>query len=92
MTRFIELFDIARDYTSQLHSSVHSHVFIAVAWKQLPMADVPLLQGSQTVPGLSFQLLTATDHKDWTAVVLELTHQPSNSQIDWLVTYPAYNI
>jgi hypothetical protein len=35
MTRFIQLFDTARDYTLQFavaHTSVHIHVFIAVAW------------------------------------------------------------
>jgi hypothetical protein len=57
------------------HTSVHSHVFITIAWQRLPTADIPLPLGSLTVPGLSYQLLTATAHNDWTAAVLSLTHQ-----------------
>jgi hypothetical protein len=48
MTEFIGLFDTARDYTLQFtitHASVHSLVFSAVAWYQLPTADVPLPPG-----------------------------------------------
>jgi hypothetical protein len=46
------------------HISVHSHVFIAVVWQRLPTVDVTLPLGSQTVPALSYQLLTATPHND----------------------------
>jgi hypothetical protein len=67
MAGFIGIFDTAGDYTTQFtvtHTSVHSHVFTAVALYWLPTAEVPLLLGSWTVPGLSYQLLTATAHND----------------------------
>jgi hypothetical protein len=54
------------------------------------MADVPLPLGSWTVPSLSYQLLTATTHKNWTPAVIELTHQPAVSL--QLLTCTAYNI
>jgi hypothetical protein len=44
-------------------------------WRLLvcdPTADVPLPLGSRTVPGLSCQLLIATDYNDWTPAVLWL--------------------
>jgi hypothetical protein len=34
---------------------------LAVAWERLPIADFHLPQGSETVPGLSYQLLTTTE-------------------------------
>jgi hypothetical protein len=69
MIGFIGLFDAARGYTLQYtvthtHTSAHSHVFTAVAWQRLSTADFPLPQGSRTVPGHSYQLLTATAHND----------------------------
>jgi hypothetical protein len=73
MITFIGLFDIVCDCTLQFsiihkhacahthaHNSVHSHIFTAVAWEQLLMANIPLPLGSRTAPGLSYQLLTAT--------------------------------
>jgi hypothetical protein len=62
MTGFIGLSDVARDYTSQFtitHTSVHSHVFTS---RCSVAAHFPL--GSRTIPGLSYQLLTATTHYD----------------------------
>jgi hypothetical protein len=72
---FIVPFDISRDYTQQLtithtHASVHSHVFIGVAWYRLPKTVVSLPLGSRTVPGLSSQFLTPTTHKDWIPAAL----------------------
>jgi hypothetical protein len=46
------------------HTSVHIHVFTAVAWWHFPTVSFPLPQGSQTVPNLSYQLLTATSVND----------------------------
>jgi hypothetical protein len=43
MTGFIAHLDTARDYILQFtitHTSVHSHIFIAIAWQHLPLADV----------------------------------------------------
>jgi hypothetical protein len=43
MTGFTAYLDTARNYTVQFtitHTSVNSHVFTAVAWQRLPMADV----------------------------------------------------
>jgi hypothetical protein len=37
------------------------------------MVNVPLSLGSQTVPSLSYQLLTAAAHNDWNSAVLWLT-------------------
>jgi hypothetical protein len=69
VTQFIAHFDTAHDYTLQFtvthtHTSVHSHVFTAIAWWWLPMADVPLPVDFRNVPGLSYQLLTATTHNN----------------------------
>jgi hypothetical protein len=63
-------------YSSLLHThtSVHTHVFTAVAWQRLPYVDVPLPLGSRTVRGLSYQLLKRTVHKDVTPEVLYLSH------------------
>jgi hypothetical protein len=54
---------VATIYSSLLHTqtSVHSHVFTAVAWHRLPTtADVLLPLGSRTGPGFSYQILAAT--------------------------------
>jgi hypothetical protein len=37
---------------------------LAVAWYRLSTADLPLTLGSQTVPGLSYYLLTVTAYND----------------------------
>jgi hypothetical protein len=65
---FIRHFDTVRDYYT--YTSVHSHVFAAVAWKRLSMADVPLPLGSRTVSVPQLQTLTATAHNDCTPAVL----------------------
>jgi hypothetical protein len=49
---------------------------VAVSRQWLPTADVPLSLGSRNVPSLSYQLLTATAHNDWTAAVLFVTCPP----------------
>jgi hypothetical protein len=72
MIGFIGLFDTARDYTLQftiIHTHTHTQVSavrasLAVARQRFPTADVPLPIGSRTIPGLSYQLLTATAHND----------------------------
>jgi hypothetical protein len=46
------LFDTLHEYTLQF-TSAHSHIFTAVTWQQLPIADDPLPLGSWTSPGLS---------------------------------------
>jgi hypothetical protein len=66
---FIGLFDTAYDYTlhltiTHIHASVHNHDSTAVAWHRFSTADVSLPLGSQTVPGLNYQRLTATAHND----------------------------
>jgi hypothetical protein len=72
---FIELL-----YNSLLHFTVHYYTQtsvlsllqspLAVAWYRLPTANVLLPLGSQTVPGLSYQLLTATPYNSRTSAVL----------------------
>jgi hypothetical protein len=64
MIRFIGLYDTACDYIWQFTNtnmlSVHSNVSIAIAWSWLSTFDDPLPLGSRTVPGLSYNILTAT--------------------------------
>jgi hypothetical protein len=67
------------------HTSVHSHVFTAVAWYRLPTADIRLSLGSRTVPDLSYQLLK--QHLTTTA-----TQQFSNSPIQQPTQMPAIKI
>jgi hypothetical protein len=50
MTGFIGLLDTVRD-----PPTAYSHTHTSVV-------DIPLLLGSRTVPGLSYQFLTATAH------------------------------
>jgi hypothetical protein len=69
VTRFTAHFDTASDYALRLimthtYTSVHSDVSTAVARYRRPTADVPLPLGSRTVHDLSYQLLTATAHKN----------------------------
>jgi hypothetical protein len=52
-----------------IYTGVQSNVFVVVAWQRLPTADVSLLLCSRIIPGLSYQLLTATDHKHCIAVL-----------------------
>jgi hypothetical protein len=65
MIRFTGLFDTACDARAHAHTHTHTHtgvrsqVFTAVAPQQLPF---PLVY--PTVPGLSYQLLTATADND----------------------------
>jgi hypothetical protein len=47
--------------TAHINNSESS---LAVAQQRLPTLDVPLTLASQTLPGLSYQLLSATAHKD----------------------------
>jgi hypothetical protein len=56
---------------------VHSHIFTAVAWWRLSAADVPFPVCSRSVPGLSYQLLTETAHKDNPSS--SVTNSPANS-------------
>jgi hypothetical protein len=50
-------------YSSLLHTLVSTVTSsLAVAWQRLPTVDIPLPPSSQTIPGLSYQLLTATPH------------------------------
>jgi hypothetical protein len=47
--------------------------------------DIPHPLSSRTIPSLSYQLLTAITHKDWTAIVTWPTHSPINySSLHWL--------
>jgi hypothetical protein len=56
-------------------------------------SDIPLPVGSRIVPGLSYQLVTAIAHNDWTASVLELTNSPTISPLtEWHLTCPAHKI
>jgi hypothetical protein len=55
MTEFIVLFDTSRDYTlhftiTHTHTSVHSHVFTAVAWQRLQRQIFPFLWVSELSP------------------------------------------
>jgi hypothetical protein len=50
-----------------------SQSLLAVAWQRLPTADVPIPLGSWTASGLSYQLITATAHNNWTPAVIWLT-------------------
>jgi hypothetical protein len=83
----------------------HTHSFSRFHYLLLggPTVDVPLPQGSWTIPGISYQLLAAMAHNDWTSAVFWLTnwlsHLPTNSllhsaQFNWLslLNCPAYNI
>jgi hypothetical protein len=75
MIGFIELLN-----NSWLHFTYHyytqtsvlslSQASPAAAWWRLPTVDVTLPLGFQTVPGLSYQLLTTTAHNNWTSAVL----------------------
>jgi hypothetical protein len=63
VTRFIAYFGPAHDYVlfkfhcyTHTHTSVHSHVFKAVASQRLPTADVPLPLGSRTIPVAQLQV------------------------------------
>jgi hypothetical protein len=71
----IRLFDTVHDYTLQFtdrqtdrhahtHIIVHIYVFTSHHLVAASTADVPLPLGSQTIPGHSYQLLTATVHSD----------------------------
>jgi hypothetical protein len=70
---------------SLLHFTNHNRTLVLltllqfscdIPWYRLPTADIPLSLDSQTVPSLSYKLLTAATHNTWT-VVLRLTHQPA---------------
>jgi hypothetical protein len=52
------------------HTSVHSPIFTSCCSVAASMVDIPLPLVSQTIPGLSYQLLTATAHNNWTSAVL----------------------
>jgi hypothetical protein len=65
------------------HTSVHSHLFTSRCFVPASNGGRSPSSVSRTVLGLSYQLLTATAHNDWTAVVPYLTHS---------LTCPAYNI
>jgi hypothetical protein len=70
-------------YNSLLYFTNHYHTQtsalsllqspLAVAWYRLPAADVPLPLGARNIPGLSYQILTATEPQ-----------RLSNSQTNWL--------
>jgi hypothetical protein len=79
-------------YTHMLEFTVTSS--LAVAWWRFPTAHVPFPLGSRTISGLSYQLLTATAHNDWTPLTYSLTHQqtPLHSLTDPLTNCPVYNI
>jgi hypothetical protein len=104
MIGFIRLFDNstwlcssllhARTYT--LMSTVTSS--LTVSWSQLPIVDVTPRLGSWTIPGHSYQLLTATAHSSSLTYWLtdrptnSFTHQPTSStQLNSLTNCPAYS-
>jgi hypothetical protein len=79
MIGFIGLSDTARGYTLQF-TVTHTHTCpvtssLPLLGSGLQRRTFPFLLGSRTVPGLSYQLLTATAHNDW------LTHSPANSTV-----------
>jgi hypothetical protein len=51
------------------------------------VADVLLPLSSQTLPGLSYQLLIATAHKDCMAAAVSLCHSPANSSLTPLTSW-----
>jgi hypothetical protein len=69
--------------THRLMFSVTSSLSLLVSGFQRQTFPLPL--GSQTVPSLSYQLLTATAHKDWNPAVISLTHKPTYSTDSSLV-------
>jgi hypothetical protein len=54
---------VTRYYTSQITIG-HTKSSLAVVLQRLPTAVNPFPLGSRTVPGLSYQLLTATAHNN----------------------------
>jgi hypothetical protein len=66
MTGFIGLFDTARDYTLQItitHTQVPTVTSLLLLFGSgFHQRTIPLPLSSQTVHGLSFQLLTGTAH------------------------------
>jgi hypothetical protein len=69
------------------HTSVHSHVFTRHCSVASSTADIPLSLGSRTIPGLSYQFLTATAPTQQ----LNLSSSLANSLTE-LTNCPAYNI
>jgi hypothetical protein len=76
------------------NSLLHTHILVStvissltIAWYQLPTVDIPLTLGSWTIPGPSYQLLTATAHNSWTSAtrLTELT-QKSKMLYNWRFT------
>jgi hypothetical protein len=66
MTRFIGLFETPLMLHFRIHYYTYTHTLVSTVTSslQLPMANVPLPLVSCTIPGLSYQLLTATAHND----------------------------
>jgi hypothetical protein len=83
-------------HSTRLHFTIHylvsSHVFISHRFVAASNGGLPLPLGSQTVPGLSYQLLTATAHNNWTPEVISLTRQQTHSTQLTLTSCPDYNI
>jgi hypothetical protein len=73
------------------HTSVHSHVFTSRCSVAVSTAEVPLPLGSRTVPGLSYPLLTATAHNDWTSAIFWLTQSLTNQLFTSLNSTPLIN-
>jgi hypothetical protein len=79
LDRWSDLCDFVAQRVTRLYNSVldtHIHTLVstvtsslAVARDRLPTADVSLPLGSRTIPGHTYQLLTATTHKDWNTAV-----------------------
>jgi hypothetical protein len=94
---FIGPFNTARDYTLQFtHTHIHTHTLVSTVPSSLAVARWRLPLCSRIISGLSYQLLTATAHKNSTRAVHLLiklvTHQPSHSIVlkstDWLNLLP----
>jgi hypothetical protein len=76
-------------YRSWLHFTIHYLTCADTTFNTHRVtADIPLPLGSWTIPGLNYQFLIATTHKNWTSAVhwlnKSVTHQPT--QLDWLTS------
>jgi ABC-type molybdate transport system permease subunit len=74
MFGYIGLFDTAHNYTLRF---TITHAVVSTVMSSLPLlvaasngGHFSSSAGSQTIPGLSYQILTAADHKSWAPAVL----------------------
>jgi hypothetical protein len=65
----LQLVTTCKDYAVTIGHAKSSHRSVnllqsslVIGWQRFPTADVPLPLGYRTVPGLSYQILTATSH------------------------------